>query len=138
MKSWILIKRTIIIAGLGISFFAFVEVLHVYEILRSVHAYFGYVFLGIIGIGISWLLWSIIKPWFTTPRVLIPPKNIDYDNPSVKDIRNQQKFTAQYLTRLSKNQLLEKDIQENASLIAKELAKNSSDEFSPKKSMIEL
>ncbi len=130
---WKLIRTAILVIGVLFSFFVFVEVLHVYVVLRDVYSPLGYVFLLVVLSVCTWLSIYGYRVINTIPRVLAPP-DID-DPPSEAQVRSYCKYLIGYLNRLRDNpNVLQEDILRTrthssvlASLVESDLA--SSDLF---------
>lgn len=103
---WRLIRIGVLIAGTLLSFFALVEVLHVFVILRDVYAPLGYAFL--LGTAVSALglcLW-LVAAVRRLPRVLRAPTVDDLQTASRPLCVAYGDYLAAYLARLIDNPLL--------------------------------
>lgn len=111
---WKLIRNTLIFIGVLLSFITLMEVLRAYQTLRDVHPWLGYGFALIV---IGGLIWIIAYYWIaigSQPRVLTPPKIVDFETASPRQIRRYALYLCRYLKRLSINPNLEETQRQSA------------------------
>ena len=107
LKSWFkMIRTALIVIGVLLSIFAFVEVVRAYQTLYAMHPVAGYIFLGLIAAGLAWLILHMIVTIGSHPRVLIPPKINDPSQASVGHLHKYVKYLIKYLSRLINNELM--------------------------------
>jgi putative membrane protein len=100
---WKIIRTAILMIGFFLCFFAFVEVLHVYTVLRNVWPPLGYAFLLLVTTGcILFLVYIFIKIG-KRPRVLRPPDIEDLASASPEECHAYCLYLIQYLERLIRN-----------------------------------
>ena len=108
---WKIIRTAILVVGVLFSFFAFVEVCHVYSILHDVYAPLGYAFFLLITTAFIWFLVYAFLAIRKRPRVLTPPDIEDFDSASQADCVRYCKYLDDYLKRLFANpELASEDI----------------------------
>lgn len=100
---WRIIRTAILATGVLLSFFVFVEILHIYSILRDVWPPFGYTFLFIIVAGLGGSLIYIFQIIKKTPKVLTPPNIEDFASISQIECRAYCDYLREYLKRLADN-----------------------------------
>ena len=111
---WKIILTAILVIGVLFSFFAFVEIIHIYTILRDAYRPLGYIFLITIAITIIWFLIYIILNIRKRPRVLIPPNIGDLSSVSQYECKKYCKYLILFLQRLTQNPHLTVDDTETA------------------------
>ena len=94
---WKIIKTAILVIGVLLSFLAFVEVLHVYVILRDAYSPLGYAFLLLIAAGLTWSLVYVFLKIRKRPKVLLPPNIKDLATASLKECHSYCNYLIQYL-----------------------------------------
>lgn len=137
LKNWFKIIRTsLVVIGVLLSVFAFVEIVRAYQTLYAMHPVVGYIFLGLIIAGLLWLILYLIVTIGSRPRVLIPPKIEDTQQASIHQLHKYIKYLCKYLSRLLDNELMTED---NVSLAMKGLSDlNKAFENFNKEEVIEL
>ena len=100
---WKIIKTALLVIGILLSFFAFVEVLHVYIILRDTYSPLGYAFLLLIAAGLIFSLVYIFVSIRKRPKVLLPPNIEDLATASLKECHSYCNYLIKYLGRLYRN-----------------------------------
>jgi len=100
---WKTIRTAILAIGVLLSFLAFVEVLHVYVILRDTYAALGYGFLLLIGTGSIWFLAYIYLAIRKRAKVLASPDIEDLTTASRDECRTYCMYLVNYLQRLTCN-----------------------------------
>lgn len=111
---WKLIRNTLIFIGILLSFIAMMEIIRAFQTLHDVHPWLGYAFsLIVIGgiIGMIIYYWIVIG---SQPRVLTPPKILDFESASLRQIRRYALYLGRYLKRLSMNPNLDASQQDSA------------------------
>ncbi len=111
---WKIIRSAILVIGVLFSFFAFVEIIHIYNILRDAYSPLGYVFLIIIAITVIWFLIYIFLNIRKRPRVLTPPNLEDLSSVSQNECKKYCKYLILFLQRLIQNPHLSIDDIETA------------------------
>ncbi|MBN1817765.1 MAG: DUF697 domain-containing protein [Sedimentisphaerales bacterium] len=109
-----IIRMGIIIIGVILSFFAFIEVLRAYQTLYNLHPWAGYAFLGFVLILCVYLVLHFALSAATRPPVLIPPHVPDPKNASLRKLRRYIRYLQSYLQRLRTNLALESQDQDLA------------------------
>ena len=100
---WKLIRTAVIVIGVLLTFFAVLEVLRAYQILREMHPMAGYVFLAVV---LGLLLWCIIYVWGNMavfPRPLKAPAIADVENATDKQLKKYTRYLCRYIQRLLSN-----------------------------------
>ena len=77
--TWKLIRFTLIVVGILLSFIAFMEVVRAYQTLRDIHPVIGYLFALVIAAAVLALAVYYWKTIGSRPRVLIPPVIEDFE-----------------------------------------------------------
>lgn len=99
---WKVFKRAIILIGILLSFFAVIEVLQAYIVLREINVYLGYGFALVLAVVIPfvviWGVWVILS----RPPVLIPP-DVSLEKASLNEIKNYIKYLLKFMDRLAIN-----------------------------------
>ena len=103
---WKIIRTAILVIGVLLSFLAFVEVLHVYVILRDAYPLLGYAFLLLIATGLIWSLVYVFLNIRKRPKVLLTPNIEDLATASLKECHSYCSYLIQYLERLRRNPIL--------------------------------
>ena len=108
------LKRIVIIGGILLSFFALIEILHGYLVLRQLHPILGYAFVllvvGAISLFVYYIFWKLLS--FRAAPMF--PQVDSLSEANAKQLRDYCHYTAQYLTVLSENQLLPYELREKA------------------------
>lgn len=79
---WIWVRRGVLIFGVLLSFFAVIECIRAYQTLHNLHFVAGYLFLGVLCVGGSWLIWWLVMTIWFRPVVLVGPPIRDAKTPS--------------------------------------------------------
>ena len=107
LKNWLrIIRDVLIVVGVLLSFFAFIEIVRAYQTLQAMNPAAGYIFLGLLAAGAIWLCVYLIVTVGSRPRVLIPPAIDDPKDASVRQLHRYIKYLVKYLTRLTNNDLV--------------------------------
>ncbi len=101
--TWKLIRLTLIVVGVLLSFIAFMEVVRAYQTLRDLHPAAGYLFVGVIAAGMLWLGVYYWKTVGTRPRVLMVPEIGRFETATARQLRKYARYLARYLYRLGIN-----------------------------------
>ena len=80
---WKIIRTIILVIGGLLSFFAIVELIRIYTILRDAHPVLGYSYLTVIILGSLWLILYLVLTIGKRPRVLTPPHIEDLSESSL-------------------------------------------------------
>jgi len=107
--TWRLIRFTLIVAGVLLSFIAFMEIVRAYQTLRDLHPVVGYLFALLIAAGLIGLVVYYWKTIGSRPRVLIPPKIENFEAANTRQLRKYGRYLGRYLYRLSLNLNLSED-----------------------------
>ena len=100
---WRLVRTAVIVVGVLLTFFAVLEVLRAYQILREMHPIAGYCFLAVV---LGLLLWCIIYVWGNMavfPKQLKPPVIADFQNTANKKLKKYIRYLCRYIQRLLAN-----------------------------------
>lgn len=105
-KSFVLAAWVI---GILLSFFALIELLRAYQTLRDVHPALGWMFAGLLLLGVAWTIAYYVVSVVRRPPLLIPPAKCDIDKAHASEIRIYGKYLARVAARLSQNDLISDD-----------------------------
>lgn len=123
LKTWLkVIKTGLLVFGVLLSFFAFIEILRAYQTLYDLHPIAGYTFVGIIAAGLIWLAVYLIKTLASQPPVLVPPHIGDRQTATPRSIKRYAKYLVKYMTRLSSNRYLPTEEQETVAAAMNKLS----------------
>lgn len=100
---WKIVKAALLAVGILLSFFAIIEILRIYNILRDTYPPIGYAFLLFIVAGLVVFICYIISAMRKLPKVLNPPDIVDLSNASLKECHTYCKYLIRYLNRLNAN-----------------------------------
>jgi len=106
---WKLVRTAVIVVGVLLTFFAVLEILRAYQILRGMHPIAGYVFLAVV---LGLLLWCIIYVWGNMavfPKPLKPPRIDDVQTATDRQLKRYIQYLKRFLRRLSTNPNLSED-----------------------------
>jgi len=106
---WRLIRTTVIVAGVLLSFFAVLELLQAYQTLYNFHPVAAHVFVVVI---IGLLTWLIVYVWGNLavfPRPLNPPKIADCSAATDRQLKKYLRYLKRFLLRLQANPNLTDD-----------------------------
>ena len=106
---WKLIRTAVIVIGVLLTFFAVLEVLRAYQILREMHPVAGYAFLVVI---IGLLGWLVVYVWgnmAVVPKALKPPKVDDVQAATDRQLKKYIQYLKRFLQRLIANPNLSDD-----------------------------
>ena len=113
LKTWFkIIKTGLLVFGVLLSFFAFIEVLRAYQTLYQLHPAAGYVFIAILAGSLLWLAAYLIKIVAAQPPVLVPPGIGDPKIARPGKVKRYAKYLVKYMRRLSCNPSLPLDHQQ--------------------------
>lgn len=110
---WKIIRTIVLVVGGLLSFFAIVELIRIYTILRDAHPVLGYSYLAVIILGSLWLILYLVVTIGKRPRVLIPPQIEDLAQASPRSINQYIAYLIKYMRRLVNNPLIEDDERTN-------------------------
>jgi hypothetical protein len=123
LKTWLkIIKTGLLVFGVLLSFFAFIEVLRAYQTLYDLHPIAGYTFIAVIAASLLWLAGYLIKTITAQPPVLIPPRIGDPQSAKPRRVRRYAKYLIKYMSRLSNNPSLPADQQEKVAAAIDDLS----------------
>ena len=103
---WKMVKTTVLVAGILLSFFACAEMVRVYVTLRDVHHLLGYAFALVVVSLLLFGLFCFLRAVGSRPKVLVPPAIQDIDKAEKKELKKYCKYLVKYLKRLEDNVLL--------------------------------
>lgn len=101
--TWKLIRFTLIVIGVLLSFIAFMELVRAYQTLRDIHPVLGYLFACVIAAAFLGLVVYYWKTIGSRPRVLTPPAIEDFEAAGTHQLRKYCRYLSRYLDRLSLN-----------------------------------
>ncbi|MBT7789614.1 MAG: DUF697 domain-containing protein [Calditrichaeota bacterium] len=99
------IERIAILVGLGLTFYAVIEILQAYESLARMHPYAGYGFLVLCGILIIGLIWQV-RALFRYPSAPQLPEIPETKPIPQSDIKKFVKYLQLICKRMAKNEIL--------------------------------
>ncbi len=106
---WKLIRAAVIVVGVLLSFFAVLEVLRAYQILREMHPIAGYAFLAVVA---GLLLWLLVYVWANLavfPKALKAPPMDDAAGANGRQLKKYVQYLKAFLRRLAANENLTED-----------------------------
>jgi uncharacterized membrane protein YcjF (UPF0283 family) len=106
---WKLIRTAVIVIGVLLTFFAVLEVLRAYQILRGIHPIAGYVFLTMILGLLGWLVIYIWGNMAVFPKALKPPRMDDVQGAADRQLKKYIQYLKRFLQRLISNPNLSDD-----------------------------
>lgn len=110
LRHWWKILRTATLAiGLLFFFFALVEILHVFAILRNINPGLGYAFLLLIAVGLIWFLTYISLTLKKKRKALVPFYIEDLTTASQYELKSYCRYLIRYFERLTVNRNLSDD-----------------------------
>ena len=108
---WKTIRTAFLVIGVLLCFFAIVEIVQAYQVLRNVHPALGYLFAVALLAGIAWLVVRYIVAVVRLPPVLVAPVRIDGEARD-SDWWGYGRYLVRVMRRLSANQELSSDQQQ--------------------------
>lgn len=99
------IERIAVLAGLGLTFFAVMELIQAYESLSRLHPYVGYAFLVLCGMLIGGLVWQT-RALFRYPSAPHSPDLPETGSISHSDAKKFIKYLELICKRMAKNEIL--------------------------------
>lgn len=112
--TWKLIRFTLFVIGILLSFIAFMEVVRAYQTLREIHPVVGYLFAAVVAVAVLGLVLYYWKSIGSRPRVLTAPEIADFENASARQLRKYGRYLSRYLHRLGLNPNLSQEQQKQA------------------------
>ena len=106
---WKLIRTAVIVIGVLLTFFAVLELLRAYQILRDMHPIAGYAFLVIIVGVLGWLVIYVWANMAVFPKALRPPKIDDVQAATDRQLKKYIQYLKRFLQRLIANPNLSDD-----------------------------
>ena len=106
---WKLIRTAVIVIGVLLTFFAVLEVLRAYQILREMHPVAGYAFLAIIAGVLGWLVVYVWGNMAVFPKALKPPRIDDVQAATDRQLKKYIQYLKRFLQRLIANPNLSDD-----------------------------
>ncbi|MHC5180986.1 MAG: DUF697 domain-containing protein [Planctomycetota bacterium] len=106
---WKLIRTAVIVIGVLLTFFAVLEVLRAYQILREMHPVAGYAFLAIIAGVLGWLVVYVWGNMAVFPKALKPPRIDDVQAATDRQLKKYVQYLKRFLQRLIANPNLSDD-----------------------------
>ncbi len=108
-RSWKTLRTLTLIIGVSLVFFAFIEILHAYEVLTRFHPILGYAFLLVLVCFVGYIFVYVALVIYSRPLVLASPPFVDKETASLHQIRVYCKYLVDYINRLSENENLTSD-----------------------------
>lgn len=102
------IERAAVAVGVLLSFFAVIEILRAYTILRDTHAWLGYGFLAVLAVLLGYVAWQV-RALFTFRTALSPPALPEDGTLSAKQARAYRDHLGEIEVRFRANTLLESE-----------------------------
>lgn len=115
------ISKAVTVVAVIVSFLLVMELLRAYQTLRDLHRWAGYAFVGVVAVGVVWLLGRLMGGWRYRPRTLKCPDVGDLDDADAANLRRYGKYLRKYLARLSTNESLSDQQRNQAQAGAAEL-----------------
>ena len=109
---WTVIRRVGIGVGVALSFFAVVELIRAYEVLRDLHPVLGSVFVWTLVLGLAGLLVYYRLVVYRWRSVLMPPPAQDVTTAGEGALQGYLRYLRRVIQRLSQNELLPEDRRE--------------------------
>ncbi len=106
---WKLIRTAVIVVGVLLTFFAVLEVLRAYQILREMHPVAGYAFLAVV---VGLLAWLVVYVWGNMavfPKPLKSPPIDDAAAATDRQLKKYVQYLKRFLRRLIANENLSED-----------------------------
>ncbi len=105
-QSWKTLRTVVLTIGVFLTFFAFIEILHSYEVLSRIHPVLGVAFLLVLLCSFGYLFVYGALVIYSRPRVLAAPPEFNADTASLHQARLYCKYLLSYMNRLSENENL--------------------------------
>lgn len=102
-RSWKTLRTLTLIIGVSFTFFAFIEILHTYEVLANFHPILGYVFLLVLLCLFGYLFVYLALVIYSRPPVLVPPILSNTRTASFPQTKQYSRYLVNYIKRLEKN-----------------------------------
>lgn len=106
---WKTIRTALLVIGVLLCFFAFIELARAYEVLRDLHPALGLIFVLSLLAGITWLIVAYVISVTRRPPVLIPPGRAEGQAASLPERRAYHRYLVRVMKRLSVNEELPVD-----------------------------
>jgi uncharacterized membrane protein YcjF (UPF0283 family) len=106
---WKLIRTAVMVIGVLLTFFAVLELLRAYQILRDMHPIAGYAFLVVIAGLLGWLVVYVWANMAVFPKALKPPKIDDVQTATDRQLKKYIQYLKRFLQRLVVNPHLNDD-----------------------------
>jgi len=106
---WKTLRSALWVAGVLLSFFALVEVVRAYEVLRDLHPALGVLFLLLLLAGIGWLAVRYFTEVVRRPSILTAPARVDAQEATLAERKAYGRYLARVMRRLSLNENLSGD-----------------------------
>ncbi|MEN8128195.1 MAG: YcjF family protein [Planctomycetota bacterium] len=118
---WKLIRTAVIVIGVLLTFFAVLEILQAYQILRDMHPIAGFVFLAIIAGLLGWLIVYVWGNLAVFPKALKPPKIDNVQTATDRQLKKYIQYLKRFLQRLITNPNLSDDDRSQISTVLSQL-----------------
>lgn len=102
-RSWKTLRTLTLIIGVSFAFFAFIEILHTYEVLANFHPILGYVFLLVLLCLFGYLFVYLALVIYSRPPVLVPPIISNTRTASFPQTKQYCRYLVNYIKRLEEN-----------------------------------
>lgn len=102
-RSWKTLRTLTLIIGVSFAFFAFIEILHTYEVLANFHPILGYVFLLVLLCLFGYLFVYLALVIYSRPPVLVPPILSNTRTASFPQTKQYCRYLVNYIKRLEEN-----------------------------------
>ena len=119
--TWKLIRFTLVLIGVLLSFIAFMELVRAYQTLRNIHPLVGWLYAAVIAVAVLWVIVYYWKTIGSRPRVLTPPAINDFENAGTRPLRKYGRYLSRYLERLSINPNLSEEQKQRAKAERKQI-----------------
>jgi len=103
-----IIRMSLLVIGVLLSFFAVLEIIRAYNTLRELHPHAGYAFVGVLVLGLVLLFGRLFLAMARRPPVLVAPAIPDREQATAKQLRRYGRYLGKYIRRLSRNELFSK------------------------------
>jgi hypothetical protein len=129
---WRIVRTVILVLGVSLTFFAFIEISRAYLTLREINSALGLIFLFVVVIGFLWALFSIIKVFATRPKATSYPQITEFNLATKEELKAYCNYLTSYLSQLKGNPYITNDdvqiLSAGITRLTAELKSNSSQE----------
>ncbi|MBN1675263.1 MAG: DUF697 domain-containing protein [Kiritimatiellae bacterium] len=103
---WRTVRTAVWVIGILLSFFAVVELIRAYQVLRALHWAAGTAYLFVLFVAVAWCVAYYVVSVVRRPAVLIPPQRPLEPSAALGEFRAYGRYLHKLLTRLSVNEQL--------------------------------